>query len=373
MADYRIVSYRPSYRSQIAELQNNLWGRNTELNAAYFDWKYLRNPYVKDPLVYLALYQEQVVGMRGLVGAEWEFGSPRQRQVLPLAADMVIAPNHRNRGLVTLLMKAALEDLAEKHYTYVVSMEARPATLLSQITTGWRQVGSLEPMERSVAPSRSFPGVRALLKKSPFVVRAYRSVRPRQIQKANRDAAGLFGSPKDQTLTRHVVMETLPRPEEMAELGDRLGPDARIRHVRDATYYAWRFQNPRSRYRFLFWRQRRMEGYLVLQAESSEAWESVRVIDWQASSDRVLAELFDSTVKMVRGRTLCIWSATMKENERRILEAAGFQRLNQATNPKAVTVRPVSDEVLSQEWVLGSQRLLTMANWDFRMIHSRAY
>jgi hypothetical protein len=37
--------------------------------------------------------------------------------------------------------------------------------------------------------------------------------------------------------------------------------------VRDQRYLAWRFLNPRSLYRFLFWEASKLEGYLVLQAK----------------------------------------------------------------------------------------------------------
>ena len=141
---YRIITYSPEYRAQVLELQKHL-GALPELNAAYLDWKHLRNPYVSEPLIYLAMCGELVVGMRSFVGAKWEFGSSRQTLVLPLESDMVIAPDHRAHGLVSLIMKAALKDLAERCYTYVLSMGTRPAVLMSNIKSGWKTIGSLGP------------------------------------------------------------------------------------------------------------------------------------------------------------------------------------------------------------------------------------
>jgi hypothetical protein len=72
---------------------------------------------------------------------------------------------------------------------------------------------------------------------------------------------------------------------------------------------------------------------------------------------------------------LVTWSATLTERERRILEAAGFKSLPQAIieYPWVATVRPVREEMLNQEWRLGDQALLDIGNWDFRMLHSRAF
>ena len=77
-ADYEIVSYRPEFKSQVAELQRHQWGPDATLNAAYLEWKYERNPYLSTPLIYLALHGEHVVGMRAFCGGRWEVGEPTQ-------------------------------------------------------------------------------------------------------------------------------------------------------------------------------------------------------------------------------------------------------------------------------------------------------
>ena len=62
---YRFTRYRPSYREQIVRSQTALWSPDLALNSAYVAWKYEQNPYVGEPLIYLALQNERVVGMRG--------------------------------------------------------------------------------------------------------------------------------------------------------------------------------------------------------------------------------------------------------------------------------------------------------------------
>jgi GNAT superfamily N-acetyltransferase len=384
-ADYQIVSYRPEYISKIVEVQRDLWGPDEDLNAAYLSWKYLQNPHVSEPLIYLAMRRERVVGMRGFVGSEWQFGSPRQRVVLPLAADAVIAPDHRNRGLMTLLMEIALKDLTQKGYKYVLSMEARRVTVMSQVTTGWRSVGSLQPMERQVARSKSTQCEQPSLRNASLTASVYRRLRniagkmhafPRDSQANQFHVLDSISSRCNQEVGRHIMIEKAPRPRDMMELASRLDDDGRIRQVRNEEYYYWRFQNPRSKYRFLFWSDSKMEGYLVLQTTAFPSDEPIRIIDWEATSDRVRLELLNAAIQLVPDYTLLTWSATLSEKEHRILEAAGFQRLDHqiaSTNPSVALVRPVCDEMLGKEWVLGSQRLLDIGNWDFRMIHSRGF
>ena len=71
----------------------------------------------------------------------------------------------------------------------------------------------------------------------------------------------------------------------MAELVERLGHDGRIRYRRDREYLDWRFRNPTSEYRFLYWEESRLEGYLVLSRRVSDlgAWYRVYIADLEAT------------------------------------------------------------------------------------------
>lgn len=92
------IHYRPEFKTQIAVLQTHLWSPSTELNTAYFEWKYERNPFVRDPLVNLMMHRGIVVGMRGFHGIELEAGLPAKRFTELYADDIVIAPGYRKRG-----------------------------------------------------------------------------------------------------------------------------------------------------------------------------------------------------------------------------------------------------------------------------------
>ena len=381
--DYRVVPYSSEHTGQVLQLQKHLWGPDEDMNAAYLDWKHLRNPYLSEPLIYLAVHGERVVGMRSFVGAEWEFGSPRQTLVLPLASDLVVAPDHRSRGLPALIMKTALSDLARKGYSYVLSMAAIQVTVVNQMKTGWRGVGSLRPMDCSVVYEKPLPmknrflRLRAFLGKSSLAASAVRrlhGISRKMFLAARPGSVDWFHEPRSHNIGGHISVGKTPRVPEMVRLKRRLTNDSRIRHVYDEVYHGWRFQNPRNRYRFLFLDKSELEGYLILQAGILPTSEPVGILDWEASSDQVRTELLQAALQLVHDRAVSLWSATLPGNELRSLEAAGFRpRESTPSHPHAAAVRHVDDDMLNQEWRLGNQRLLDMNNWDFRMIHSRAY
>jgi GNAT superfamily N-acetyltransferase len=373
---YRVITYRPEYRGQILEVLKHLWGPSADLNAAYLDWKHLRNPYLNGPLIYLAMHGKRVVGVRSFVGSKWQYGSPRQTLMLPLASDAVTAPDHRNRGLASLLMQAALKDLAEKGYTYVLSMGTQMLTIYLRL--GWRSIGSLEPSGRVATPRQSLPQLRALLKKSRFVVSVYRKLR-RPVTKRLPypfDLLDGVSNERQGKLGAHISIRKGPRDLlELVQLRDRLDRDPRIRHVQDEGYYAWRLQNPRSNYRFLFWDDSALQGYAILQASAHPFADSIHLIDWGATSDDVLSELLRAAIQLTGDGTLATWSGTLSERERRIFAAIGFKPLPEEITlyPWVAAVRPVRDELMNAEWRFGDQQLLDIGNWDFRILHSRAF
>ena len=126
---YEIVSYHSAHKGQVAALQSYLWTRDASLAARYFEWKYEENPYLKEPLIYLAFQGSELVGMRGFYGAQWELGRPREVCTVLVADDLVISPRHRDRGLVTLIMKAAFEDLANRGYRHVFNLSGGRVTV----------------------------------------------------------------------------------------------------------------------------------------------------------------------------------------------------------------------------------------------------
>ncbi len=376
---YEIVRYEPKYKEQVTELQRHSWSSSLRLNAAYLEWKHEQNPYVKEPLIYLGLYAGKVVGMRGMSGAKWQIGPPAQTFLGLKADDLVIVPEHRNRGLFTQIMRAALDDLAKQGHTYVFSLTAGPVTLLGSLAMGWRSIGSMQTVFRRTEHRISRLRVRRWASRLPLVWR-FADKLPLLYSAEERNPFHLFdrnSARRQRSVNRWVSADRVPRPEAMAELIERIGSDGRIRHVRDRQYFAWRFQNPLHAYRFLFWEETNLEGYLVLQKSISTLSnrERVRIADWEATSPQIGEELLRTAIQLGNFNDCGIWSATLPAGTRTLLQDTGFNPLlNEAEGMdryrSSVLVRPVRDEMLKTEWTLVNRRLLDLANWDLRMLYA---
>ena len=352
--NYEIVKYHPEFRSQVLELQSHLWGPDVALNAAYLEWKHEHNPYVETPLIYMALCGGQVVGMRGMFGAKWQIGHPSQTFFGPCAGDSVIAPDHRNRGLYRKLTMAALNDLTNSGHTYVFSLSANKIAYCGSLAMGWCGIGTLQVMHR-----RSVDGLSSVSS----------AEEPHPFYFLDRNAAGSQGE-----ASPYVSVEPTPRPEALAELVARIGGDGRMRHVRDQQYFAWRFQNPRAVYRFLFWEDARLEGYLILRKWVYTDRVGVRIVDWEATNAQVRTDLLQAAIRWGEFAELTIWCATLPNEAKALLQMTGFKQLEDKGGMTrylpTVLVRPVRDEMLKGDWVFAGRRLLDLDNWDLRMIYS---
>lgn len=263
---HEIVRYHPGLKEQIARLQRHLWSDDVRLNTAYFEWKYEENPFIKVPLLQLALSADRVIGMRGMFGSCWEVGSASRRVLVPCADDFVIDPEHRNHGIGGAIMRAAVEDAALSDYEYAFSVSAGPITLAASLVARWRAVGSMRPARRTSAGARFVNRMAARLRTAPVL---WRYANP-LVRAHHRGVGGPF-----RTLDRRgrrtgglssaaVRVEAAPRADAMADVVARLGHDGRLRHVRDETYLRWRYRDPLHEYRFLVQGADRLRGYLVL-------------------------------------------------------------------------------------------------------------
>ena len=283
-----MVPYRSEHASLVAELARHLWHPDAELNAAYLEWKYHQNPYIREPLIYLAFVDEQLAGMGCAFGTRWEGGEPSESFTLPCADDLVIDPAFRRRSLYQQITRVARDDLDRRGYRYGIILSAGAVTQRTSVLMHWRNAGQLRHVQRHSQRRTRMHSLAGRVAKVPIVWRLSETLR------------GLGGLASDHLFDRFdsrsarrmrrmrqrqsgaIFAQATPLPEEMESLVKRLPTDGRFRHVRDRTYFDWRFRNPIRNYRFVYAGGDRLDGYLVLQRALDRA-DRVSIVDWEAA------------------------------------------------------------------------------------------
>ena len=368
---YEIARFRSSHKEQVLRLLQNLWGRHDALNRAYFGWKYESNPYLRDPAICLALHRGQVVGMYGLVGARWQLGVSGRRHDIPFTDDLVVAPEHRRRGVASSLIHAVSGYAADLGYPYLLCLRANPITTRASLAAGYRSLGGLEPADLRHGRRVNLHGVSRKLQGARFLWRFANSpllLVPSDrwlFRDLDREAEG-----RNPRRDSRVSIERTPLTDAMAALVKRIEQDDRIGHVRDRDFFEWVFRNPRIEYRYIYWNRNHLEGFLVLHRilPPGPRLVSVWVSDWDGSSNAIRQELLD-TARAGRFARLITWTTTLPDAARGLLDKSGFEPTEleaRAQGRPAALLRSARDEGLDGEWTLDGRRLLDIGNWKFR-------
>jgi len=371
-----IVKYQPELKDEIANLQTHLWGPDRALNKAYFEWKYECNPYIRNPLIYLALKGGRAVGMRGILGTQWQIGPGDTTFIGLYPDDLVIAPDYRNAGLIPRIMKAAFDDLATRGYEYAFNLSSGPITFLASLAMGWRSIGSMEPVTLNSKPRIRIPDMRKIVSGLPLIRRfADRMPSLHFIKKPTFFWLDEGQTRQGQSENSRLFISTTPDPPAMAELVERLSYDGRLRHIRDKEYFSWRFKNPSRDYRFIFWKEDFLKGYIVLQGyfPDNQRRGKVNIVDWEATSTPVLKELLGTAIRQGKFEELFSWTATLSAEKKAILAEAGFKPMQPTEGSRysnCVIMRPVRNELSPEKWMISDRHLLDLSNWDLRMLYS---
>ncbi len=371
MSAFEVVRYRPVFKDRMVELRSRAYGFESPDSREYLEWKYERNPYLSEPLLHLAVDGGgNVAGMRGFYGTRWR--TPGGDVTMPCADDFAIAPEHRNSGLTTAIMRVALEDLAGRGFEHVINTSGGRVTVLHSLATGWKSVGAMEPVARVSLSGRARAAVRGRARGKRLIWRLGRQsdeVQPSDARCFERlDNAGGRSVPGGS-----IVVETVPRTQAMADLVARIPCDGRIRHARDRAFFDWRFANPWREYRFVYLeRDGRLEGYLVLARHTRYRPPMVpfRVADWEGTSAEIRRQLFEFTLAHGRFPSLSTWTASCGDEDRALLERSGFRPAEldlRARGLPCVLLRRLSG---SGDWRIAGVPALDRANWDVRLIDS---
>lgn len=368
----RVVPYNTEHKTLVAELQRHLWSPDERLNASYLEWKYHQNPYISNPLIYLAFVGDKLVGMRGAFGTRWEVGNRGEFFTLPYPDDLVIDPAYRGLGLHRVIMNLALRDLAKRGYRYVVNLSASPVTAQASMNMRWRNAGRVKSLYRRTFRKTAADLLADRAGRLPLVWRWA----DRLSTLSGRSGGHLFDRLDARLAVRDPRQDSgslfarrTPLSREMGELVARLPTDGRIRHVRDETYFAWRFRNPLHDYRFLYIGQERLRGYIVLQQSPGVTGDRASIVDWEGESDQLRAELLSAVVEHGKFPELCIWQLGVSPAAAQLVDHYGFKSVR-ARQEKSILVRSVRDDELDSLLTLGERRLDDARDWDLRMIYS---
>ena len=323
--DYVVTTATDDDLDQIAALESTLIDAGPRQSRRYLRWKYWENPLITSPLIFVVRLGREIVGMRGMYGTSWTLGPGYDPTVFPHADDLVIDPDHRNRGLFLLIHRAMVAEARQRGFGAILSLSGVTATQELSLVCGYRALGDLDGLHR---PTTTNPSV---LRRGEG--RIMRTVRTR----GGWSPAFAWGTTVNGFCRRlassshdgHIEISATADLASMSSLAARVEPE-RLRADRGEAFLRWRLANPDHIYRFVYWRDTVLRGYLVL------SWDVMRphrvtIAEIAADADDVVADLVGA-LGHPTDREYTIMSATLSDAQERIIRSAGFVVDPETTN-----------------------------------------
>lgn len=376
---YEVVRYRPEFAEAVARLHSvHMPTGGSDASARYLTWKYETNPYIGEPLIYLALHEGEPVAMRGFFGSCWEAGE--SSIIVPCAADLVVHPAHQNRGLIGKIMQRAFADLRDMDYAFVFSLSGGDVAAMSARALGFKPIARMELLQRLQRLSLAFPLWQ--LRKVARYFANYEALRRRArgllalshtvLGKVHPELGHFDAAVQAGRLGEGIEGGHEPQVDAMADVIARVAQGDGIRHRRDGAYLRWRYASPARNFRFLYSRGADLDGYLALSVIQGDAVPAIRIVDWEGTTPEVKRKLLKAAILVGRFRQVSTWKFGMDESDLEILHDCGL-RLQSApagVRGQGVTalVKALGDGAKAP--TLGDKALLDPQSWNYRMIYS---
>jgi GNAT superfamily N-acetyltransferase len=149
--DLSVRPYRDLDEPEVLELLRGSLGEGPagERTPEYFRWKHLENPFGRSYMI-VAELDGQIIGFRALMRWRFRVGDRTIEAVRPV--DTVTHPDHRGRGVFSMLTRTALDSLRGE--VHVVFNTPNSNSLPGYLKLGWTLVGEIPVWVRISRPAR---------------------------------------------------------------------------------------------------------------------------------------------------------------------------------------------------------------------------
>jgi hypothetical protein len=356
---YEIVRFRPEHREGVLAALAGLWPYGRGLNARYFDWRYVENPWADGVHGIVALHGGEPVGYRGYVAGKFRADDGTDVGVL-YPCDTIVAPAHRNQGLSVRMGKLA-SDFAGAGWRFFINLTSGRNSRPGYLALGFLPLGKRVLWQRHG--------------RNPFLwaVQAWSKREDRAASPAARSRIrfGRFGE---------VLVAEAPRLEDMAAIiaAERLdGPALRIRQ--DAAFFAWRYRNPVRQYAFYFRKQGdAADAYAVV--DVSPDGRTGTILDYGEARDGALLAVLRHACESGDFVALAVQEFGIDRRLARFLGELGFAPVHTAKTilrrgtvdalAPSVLFRPVASQIGERDFHAGSLDLRKPEHWRLKPICS---
>jgi len=352
----KYLQYNDAYFDRTIEFLKTEW-KSIESHKweNYFTWKFLKNPYIQTPIVFLAFDNERIVGFRGIFVQKFVCNSTEI--LVGSGAEARVATTHQGRGIYRKLIELC-DDCCEKNnilYQLILSSNLKSTPIL--IKLGWHPVRVKRELVRisvrSFIPTNRNTGEnRNIYKYRNIIIKEYSG---------------------DRLLSDETV-------DELVESSRRNRRSDKIQSMRDEIFYKYKLSNPLSDFIVYSINQdNNLSGHIILKRLTSKKVLNINISVLKIMDFRLLPNIWNDAIKiflkvicmrstMLRNSIISIPLLTMDKTLENIFKNHGFIKENKLTDlltgrrSLPFLVKPAANN--EAVWYIENKNIKNYTNWD---------
>lgn len=340
----KIKKYSKNYKSRLIELLQFLWKNPDESERIKkFEWLYEKNPYQKEPFIYVALDDEKLVASRAFVPSNFTVDGSIIK--IFCGADAIIHPDYRRRGIFSQLQSALIKDIRTlfPEKCIIIELSANQASTPGLLKLGLQQTNGI--------------------KKSGYKISLFNYLKVKLFKRKESEEQTICRANK-----KNMCLE-LSKKLYAYEISTFLKENRRnnkITNVRDETYFLWNYSYKPEKYVYVYCRKNSiLIGYVIIKhiSDYQSSIEEYFSLDPEVLQFMINVAAIKLTVPILRTRILTT-------EEKTVLQKCGFigefDLLMKLLKKKrlSILIRPVQLETIEKDFFINGIDIRDIDNWQ---------
>ena len=305
MSDIRFTEYDPSFKDRLIDFLGtglNWSDLSRRERDELFEWKYEKNPYLDESLVFLALSDDKIVGHRAFVVQKFK---AKKEYLMGTPADALVHPDHRRQGIFSRLTDFSIEHISENDLLdFLISLSSTKESSKGNMKAGFRPLGERKKLYRF--------SIKKIFK--------------------NRYEGGIDLNTKiSAEKTGHTIEITNElKTKNIINLMKISTEDTRLKNARDEQFYRWRFDECLDEHIYLyFWNQGNLEGYLSMEKDNFPFYgldlDYYSILEYAYTDIDLFDEIIRTITKKLHLPFIMSYTTTRNKEDISVLRKYGFK------------------------------------------------
>jgi len=352
----KYVQYSEVYYERTIDFLKNEWKSiDTGKWEKYFTWKFLENPYIQRPIVFLAIDDERIVGFRGIFVQKFVCNSTEI--LVGSGAEARVVATHQGRGIYRKLIELCDDCCEKNNILYQLSLSSNLKSTPILIKLGWHPVRVkrelIKVSIRSFIPTNRNTGEnRNIYKYRNIIIKEYSG---------------------DRLLSGETV-------DALVESSRRNKSSYKIQSMRDKIFYKYKLSNPLSDFIVYSINQdSNLSGHIILKRLTSKKMITInislfKIMEFRVSSNALndVINIFLSVIcrrsSMLRNSIISVPHLTMDKSLEDNFKKRGFIKENKLsdllTGRKSLPFLVKPTENNDAAWYIDNKSIKNYSHWD---------